>query len=323
MDVYIEYKDVKTDDINDDRSDKSKSKWNTSWCEQFMILYLRAFKHRRGHLISWTRFMDLVMICLLGGLVWFQIPKIEPTINDFMAGTFFIQIYLMFATMYFGVVHFPTEKEVIKKERQSGAYRLSAYYLSKIVAEIPVDIAIPMIAVTIFFWLAGFAKYFGAYLLYLLATVYSICVSNTFGILIGTSVSTFDKALSCLTISGMFFMAISGFWIKDNALPVFIRPFKYINFMRHGHLLTFAVLLDHNEWSCGEKNTLFERCNMDNPNYDGFIHGDDIKQFYGITEPVGLSAVILFGLLWIYLSMYVYQHILLHLIPKLHNNNTI
>ena len=73
--------------------------------------------------------------------------------------------------MYFGVVHFPTEKLVIKKERQSGAYRLSAYYISKILAETPVDILIPLTGLTIFFWLAGFSKYFVAFILYMLASV--------------------------------------------------------------------------------------------------------------------------------------------------------
>ena len=63
--------------------------------------------------------------------------------SDYIAASFFIGAYLMFSVMYRGVVHFPVEKEVVKKERQSGAYRLSAYYLSKIVAEFPVKNRIP------------------------------------------------------------------------------------------------------------------------------------------------------------------------------------
>ena len=113
-------------DINNDESKMENNKkeeivsdkrWNTSWWDQFKILYVRAFKHRRGHLWSWIRVIEIGGIALLGGLVWFRIAHIEPNIQDYMAASFFITSYLMFSVMYRGVVHFPLEREVIKKER--------------------------------------------------------------------------------------------------------------------------------------------------------------------------------------------------------------
>ena len=65
----------------------------------------------------------------------------------------------------------PAERVVINKERASGSYHLSAYYLAKTLSELPLVLILPSIHVVIVYWAAGlngWASFFGTWFFILL-----------------------------------------------------------------------------------------------------------------------------------------------------------
>ena len=49
----------------------------------------------------------------------------------------------------------PPERSIIRRERDAGAYRLSAYYMAKITSELPLVLCAPLIFFSILYWMVG------------------------------------------------------------------------------------------------------------------------------------------------------------------------
>lgn len=105
--------EIKKSSINDDGEEKEiatishssmidiNSRWHTSWFEQFLILFVRAYKHRRGHLWSKVQAIQLFCVGFFLGLVWFQIPSTEDNLQDwYEMHDVNIQIYCIFIRMF-------------------------------------------------------------------------------------------------------------------------------------------------------------------------------------------------------------------------------
>jgi ATP-binding cassette subfamily G (WHITE) protein 2 len=50
---------------------------------------------------------------------------------------------------------FPSEREIVLRERAAGSYKVSAYFLSKILAEGVIQVVYPIIFALIVYWLIG------------------------------------------------------------------------------------------------------------------------------------------------------------------------
>lgn len=56
--------------------------------------------------------------------------------------------------MFTSLFTFPSEFKMMLKERASGMYRLSAFYLARTASDVPMDMFIPTIFVIIIYWMA-------------------------------------------------------------------------------------------------------------------------------------------------------------------------
>jgi len=180
---------------------------------------------------------------------------------------------------------------VLLRERASGSYRLSAYFLSKTLTDFPFDEIFPFIFVTITYWMAGLRPTFPRYLVDLGLVMILNVVSSGFGLMISAAVTDARKAFTAATIILLAMMLSAGFFISVNKLPVWIRWTHYISYLKYGYDSLMLNEFDGNSYKTVPNVTT----PYDVPGYSPLPGILIVDKFSIIIYSIGWNALILIG----------------------------
>jgi ABC-type multidrug transport system ATPase subunit len=209
----------------------SEESFNSTWWTQFTVLVHRSLKNSRSAIFTTLNLIKSGVIGLMAGLLWFQLPYTEATVFDRSSYYFFTMTYWVFDAMFTAFMAFPQERSIMLKERASGSYHLSAYFLAKTTSEAPARMVLPFIYMIVSYWLAGVNYNFLIFLGSTVCTLLSVLAGESIGLLVGTTVFDMEKGMVVMTVTSLALMVVGGFFVQN--LPAwlqwlrFLSPFKY------------------------------------------------------------------------------------------------
>jgi len=218
--------------------------YHTSTTRQIMVLYRReTLLRRRSKLLFKALIGRTVILTVLVGLVWFQMPTEGslPIIQSLMGVLTFVMINLFMGSGAGLVQSIPLLKPAILRDHYNGMHSVTAWYWSKVLADLPFEIAFPSVFMTGVFWLVGFGNLAASaseavenWLVMVALGVATAQTANAFALMI--SAVPKDSSAAFLLFSAFVFPWIfySGLMINYDDIPVYFvwlhwtSPFKFI-----------------------------------------------------------------------------------------------
>lgn len=204
-----------------------EKKFNTCWMTQFRVLLHRALKNSNSKIFTRINIFKSFFLGLFVGLLWFQMPNDASHLDDRMSFLFFASTYWTFDGMFSAIFAFPMERNIIFKERASGSYQISAYFLSRTLSSLPSQLAMPVVFWIIAYWMANINEDVFVFLAVMGISLLSNLAGESFGLLCGSIIMDFQQALATMTVVSLTLMAAAGLYIKN--IPNFLIWVKYLS----------------------------------------------------------------------------------------------
>lgn len=217
---------IKADDseISAKPVQKSIAKRRRGWWRQFRLLFKRAWMQafRDGPTNKVRARMSVASAIIFGSVFW-RMGKTQTSIQDRMGLLQVAAINTAMAALTKTVGVFPKERAIVDRERAKGSYALGPYLSSKLLAEIPIGAAFPLIFGSILYPMAKlhptisrFAKFCG------IVTVESFAAS-AMGLTVGAIAPTTEAAMALGPSLMTVFIVFGGYYVNPDNTPVIFR----------------------------------------------------------------------------------------------------
>ncbi|XP_069686813.1 ATP-binding cassette sub-family G member 1-like isoform X2 [Periplaneta americana] len=216
-----------------DKTNSKERRFPVKLPTQFFILIKRCLlcTMRDLHMAQLRTIAHIVVGLLLGAL-YYGLGNEASKMSSNAACLFFFIMFLFFSNSMPTVHTFPVEASVFHREYLNNWYSLPAYYFSKIVAEIPLQILCPTLFLCIGYFLTcqpfEWSRFTQFWVLCVLVTI----LGQTMGLAIGAA---FDAQLGIFLVpaSSIPMILFSGFFLKIQDIPQYLHWLSYVSYFRY------------------------------------------------------------------------------------------
>lgn len=229
----------------DDNSTNIIPRKRLSFVSQFYILLNRSFVQFKGGKFDYSDPIATVLFLAFMMIIWYQ--KIRD-INAVFVHQIIVYCLLSFTSSYrpafTSIFTFTNDRAIISHELNNGSYSILAYYLSKVVMEIPLIMVHPTVIFTILYFTVGFPTNADSFIYMYLVVIANAYVSNALGLMISIIQGNAEDAAKTVDNVIAFTSLTSGLW--SNNIPIWIKWLQYLSPMACAYE---GLIMNYNQYS--------------------------------------------------------------------------
>ncbi|KNA17322.1 hypothetical protein SOVF_080980 [Spinacia oleracea] len=259
-----------------------------TWLSQFSILLQRSLKERRHESFNSLRVSQVIAAALLAGIMWWHSDFRD--IQDRLGLIYFISIFWGVFPSFNAVFAFPQDRSIFAKERASGMYSLSSYFMARIIGDLPMELILPSIFLTLVYWMTGLRPDIWTFLQTLGVIIGYVLVSQGLGLALGAIIMDAKRASTIVTIIMLGCVLTGGFYVHK--LPRCLGWIKYASLTFYCYRLLIDV-----QYGGGERVSSLFGCSTSHPINEAtckFIEEDIVGQITPLAS-VGVMLIMFVG----------------------------
>ncbi|KAG4998512.1 hypothetical protein JHK85_029951 [Glycine max] len=203
------------------------------WWKQFWLLLKRAWMQAsRDAPTNKVRARMSIASAIIFGSVFWRMGNSQTSIQDRMGLLQVTAINTAMAALTKTVGVFPKERAIVDRERAKGSYSLGPYLFSKLLAEIPIGAAFPLMFGAVLYPMARlhptmqrFGKFCG------IVTMESFAAS-AMGLTVGAMVPTTEAAMAVGPSLMTVFIVFGGYYVNPENTPIIFRWIPNVSLIR-------------------------------------------------------------------------------------------
>ncbi|MES1912797.1 MAG: hypothetical protein MHM6MM_005019 [Cercozoa sp. M6MM] len=224
------------------------------WLKQVRAITSRSLRHIVREPITFrARIGETIFMATIVTLMYWQLESYQTEIFDRLGFGFFITVGACLMGLTPTTLVFPSDKPLFLRERAANMYTTPAYFIGKLIADLPFQLLWPLIMGSIAYWGVGFQPVFDRFAFFYLVMAMSTIAGHSLGLVISSASPNVNIAMAMAPLAFLPSMLFAGFYVNLDSVPDFISWLQYISVFKYTFSLVMANEFDGLELSCRER----------------------------------------------------------------------
>lgn len=239
-----------------DVADSAKSRYFRSWSYQVSCIAMRYLRNRRRDPVAtYISIATAMIFAVLIGTVYFQVGNSQESVRNRMGVLFFVMMNTTFSSLG-SLEMFLVDRAIYTREHRNGMYSASAYYVGKIIQDIPIGVVVNMVFNMVVYVFVGLQWSLSRFLIFdltcalVMLNSYALCLLMS---ILAKNYATANILTSLLLV--MYLLPSGGMLVSINAIPLGWRWIKFISFVRYAFAILVANEFEGLDFPCSNRST--------------------------------------------------------------------